>query len=179
MPHSKVEPFKDLVGTVSDSVVAKKAGVTRAAVALYRRTRGIPAHKQPIDWSVIPLGKVTDVQIAAEYGISIQAIGLQRQQRGIPRASKSSFANLTDEDLFDQHYLEVARKTGSHWSAVHAERRRRRGPAYHRVNWSQQAVFLGTMTDSTLARKLGISTAAVCWQRKQRGILAYTKRTKS
>lgn len=40
---SKIDPFADEVGQVSDRVVAEKAGVSVAAVGAWRRRRGIPA----------------------------------------------------------------------------------------------------------------------------------------
>lgn len=41
--RSKLDPFRELVGVVPDSVVAERAGVTNAAVVAYRRRCGIPA----------------------------------------------------------------------------------------------------------------------------------------
>jgi len=41
---SKLDPFVDIVGTMSDSEVAKKAGVSPSAVLHFRRTRGIDAY---------------------------------------------------------------------------------------------------------------------------------------
>ncbi|MEZ4240757.1 MAG: hypothetical protein R3F59_32305 [Myxococcota bacterium] len=45
--RSKLDPYRDLVGVLSDSEVAKRAGVTRSAVQMYRRTHGIPAASPP------------------------------------------------------------------------------------------------------------------------------------
>ncbi|TVQ90051.1 MAG: hypothetical protein EA397_13925 [Deltaproteobacteria bacterium] len=41
--RSKIEDYRELLGTVPDRVVAKKAGVTLNAVSNYRRRRNIPA----------------------------------------------------------------------------------------------------------------------------------------
>jgi hypothetical protein len=45
--RSKLDPFREVVGVLSDSEVAKQAGVTRSAVQMYRRTHGIPAASPP------------------------------------------------------------------------------------------------------------------------------------
>jgi len=45
MRKSKIEPFRDLVGTCSDAEIAEKANLTVSAVRAYRRKHGIPSYK--------------------------------------------------------------------------------------------------------------------------------------
>lgn len=44
---SKLDPYRHLVGVLSDSDVAKRAGLTRSAVQMFRRTHGIAAASLP------------------------------------------------------------------------------------------------------------------------------------
>ena len=46
--ESRLEPFADIVGTMSDAAVAKRAGVSTGAVLHFRRVRKIPAYEPPV-----------------------------------------------------------------------------------------------------------------------------------
>jgi len=100
--RSKVDPFVDLLGTVPDSVVAAKAGVTINAVSNYRRRRNIAAFEPGPATSAGPaeasgsgrkpskiepfhdeLGTVPDRVIAEKAGVSMNAVSNYRRRRGI------------------------------------------------------------------------------------------------
>jgi hypothetical protein len=100
--RSKIDPFADLLGTVPDSVVAGKAGVSINAVSNYRRRRNIgafdpgplttaaasgptPTGRKPskIDPYHDELGTVPDRVIAEKAGVSMNAVSNYRRRRGI------------------------------------------------------------------------------------------------
>jgi hypothetical protein len=103
---SRIDAFSDIVGKVTDAVVAKKAGVTRAAVAAWRHRQGIeaavpktkallqtrdpstrepaaPATRDPLDRFTDRLGKVSDSEIADLAGVNRSTVVNYRQKLGI------------------------------------------------------------------------------------------------
>ncbi|TNE88254.1 MAG: hypothetical protein EP330_15125 [Deltaproteobacteria bacterium] len=90
---AKLEPHKELLGTVPDDVVAEKAGVSRRTVANYRAKLGIAGYRGPrrrkkrtsaIDEFAHLLGTQPDAAIAELAGVSGNAVRAYRVRRGIP-----------------------------------------------------------------------------------------------
>ena len=44
--RSKLDPFRDAIGTAPDGEIAQRAGVSRSAVRAYRKRHGIRAHRR-------------------------------------------------------------------------------------------------------------------------------------
>ncbi|HCH64551.1 MAG TPA: hypothetical protein DFR83_17225 [Deltaproteobacteria bacterium] len=97
--RSKIAPFSDQVGQISDKEVAGLAGVSTEAVRMYRRRRGIElnvakeatlASKRPpsrrksrLDPFYAQLGKVPDAEIAARAGVTPENVRAYRSRHGI------------------------------------------------------------------------------------------------
>lgn len=94
---SKIWTDKDiaLLGTMSDTKLAKQLGVTRNSLQNKRRQLGIPsfagsmADKRWTPAVLEQLGKVPDHVIAKQVGITVPAVGLFRNRRGIPAAKNA------------------------------------------------------------------------------------------
>jgi len=101
------------LGSASDARIARSFGVSAAAVARQRITRGIEAYapKREIDWDDCGLGEMPDTAIAEALGVSAGCVAHKRQERGIrpfvkelkcarcerafrPGSSKSKFCSL-------------------------------------------------------------------------------------
>ena len=83
MPRkSKLEPFRNVIGIKTDAEVAELAGVSRVAVANYRRRHNIAASRgrgqPPFEEAhpeIVPrLGQEPDTAIASDYGITRQFV---------------------------------------------------------------------------------------------------------
>lgn len=76
------------LGSVSDSIIAKRLGVTKQAVHGARKARGIKAARPKaadIDWAAITdMGIVSDPVIAARIGVAGSTICRKRAELGIP-----------------------------------------------------------------------------------------------
>ena len=62
--RSKLDPFREYIGVLSDSEVAKRAGLTRSAVQMYRRNHNIPAASPPGGRAAQPRAPARDAAIA-------------------------------------------------------------------------------------------------------------------
>ena len=93
-----MEPYKDLLGKESDSVIAKKAGVSARTVAAYRKRLKISGYNRWADPGRVRtqkrrskldpyrdmVGTVTDAAMAKKAKVSIQAVRNYRVKHGIP-----------------------------------------------------------------------------------------------
>lgn len=106
--RSKIDAYYDLLGTVPDSHVAEKAGVTANAVSNYRRRRGIAGYDPSQDPAATDaatksstattkggrrskispfhdqVGTVPDRVIAEKAGVTVNAVSNYRRRRKIP-----------------------------------------------------------------------------------------------
>ena len=91
---AQIDAHKDLLGTVPDRVVAKKAGVSLRTVAAYRARMGIAGYKGPrkkgsrtrkskIDPFAQLVGTVPDRIVAEKAGVSVNAVRNWRRVRGV------------------------------------------------------------------------------------------------
>ena len=94
---TKIEPFRELLGQVPDSEVAKQAGVSVRTIASFRsrnqiggyRGRSAPKkqrkrRKSKIDPFAELVGKVPDRVVAEKAGVTLNAVRNYRASRGIP-----------------------------------------------------------------------------------------------
>lgn len=84
------------LGRIPDARLARRLGVSAAAVGEARRARGIPVHEkrrnrrpEPLDavWVKVDplLGQMPDTDIARRYGLSAQQVRARRARLDIPR----------------------------------------------------------------------------------------------
>lgn len=103
---SLLAPLRDLMGEISDSEVAEKAGVSMRTVASYRRRHDIPAYtgrgkpkkrfrRSKIDPYSDLVGKIPDRMVAEKAGVTLNAVRNYRTNRGI--ASSRAFARKQRE----------------------------------------------------------------------------------
>jgi hypothetical protein len=97
--RSKITPFHDQVGSISDKEVAGLAGVSTEAVRMYRRRRGIDLQiekvagpkksrkasrrRSRLDPFFDELGQVPDAEIAAKAGVTPENVRAFRSRHGI------------------------------------------------------------------------------------------------
>lgn len=103
-PGSKdalLNPLRDLMGQISDSEIAEKAGVSMRTVASYRRRHDIAAYtgrgkpkkrfrRSKIDPFAELVGKIPDRLVAEKAGVTLNAVRNYRTNRGI--ASSRAYA---------------------------------------------------------------------------------------
>ena len=136
------------LGLVPDAEIAKRYGVSKAAVGMARRARSIfvisPGEQTirtgsrrgfPFDWSAVDWSVGNDLVVAVTYGLSPHTVTAARIRLGIPPA-------------------------------------RERGIGRKPVDWDAEPM-LGHVSDSVLARKYGVSKSAVVDARRQRKIPAH------
>ena len=167
---SKIDPFRDLVGRVSDSEVGRRAGVTSQAVVQYRRKHGIPAYSKRSSASMAPeapgtkkgrrrkkrtgrskidpyaslLGTCPDPGIAELAGVTPSAVTMYRRRRGIPAFDPKSPSKAKNKRRGQQSKID---------------------PFRH---------LLGTMPDERIGKLAGVGRRAVLAYRRKQGISAYT-----
>jgi transposase len=94
---NRIEPFRELLGEVPDSEVAKKAGVSVRTIASFRSRNQISGYKgrsapkkqrkrrkSKIDPFADLVGKVPDRVVAEKAGVTLNAVRNYRASRGIP-----------------------------------------------------------------------------------------------
>jgi hypothetical protein len=78
-----------LLGRMTDSALARRAGLTRRSVAAERRRRGTPPFvkpRSPIQWTasmIRLLGQASDKNVARELGLDPHTIMVKRKRLGI------------------------------------------------------------------------------------------------
>lgn len=96
-----------LLGTVADSVIAEKVGVTRKAISYRRKVLGVPASYDrtrntppPLckkilleQWIIDLLGSMPDYKLGEQAGLSKRTINRARRERGI-----AAYAHSTGND---------------------------------------------------------------------------------
>lgn len=105
---AKIEPFRDLLGTMPDREVAAKAGVAVRTIASYRNLHGIkgfsrPKQKEPerktkrspgptskLDAHRDKLGVLPDAHVASLAGVSRSAVRMYRVRHKIPAATATA-----------------------------------------------------------------------------------------
>lgn len=82
-----------LLGVISDTELAKRAGVQPATVTYHRKKAGLPpANSPPVAWTQeedVKLGTMSDVDLALKIGRSVDAVYLRRMRLKIPAHCKA------------------------------------------------------------------------------------------
>jgi hypothetical protein len=77
-----------LAGTMPDSQVSERTGISKASVCVYRKKMGIPRFKGPTKVKTYPwlslAGTMPDSQLAKIVGLTYGRVAAIRSSRGIP-----------------------------------------------------------------------------------------------
>jgi len=87
-PITKIaqRPWHSLAGTMPDSHVAKKFGISPVTVLPYRQKKSIPVFVPPVpSWHGL-VGTMSDSALARQLGIDRSTISNHRQRYGLPAA---------------------------------------------------------------------------------------------
>ena len=180
-------PAEDaLIGTMHDTELAEKLRIAHSTVT-YRRIQLGKVALRPtahVDWTdglLNLLGQVSDAEVAREYEISPTTVKLKRLELGIPQVNKD---HIEEPELPADVIAQVGKIPDQHLAEVYSVSRLRirEYRAIHHiaaVTWKTPTKFkwgkkhdrlLGTMSDGTLGRKLGIPQAQVRNRRVRLGI---------
>ncbi len=132
-----------------------------------------------INWDLHPLGKVSDGEIARKLGVTPSSVQKARQRRGIAANPNLERYDWAEQPLGKITDSELARRLGIVRSTVQRAREKRgipplvprpEGPSSsYDIDWDK-ITTLGNHPDAVIARRLGVSKAAVGRARRARGI---------
>jgi hypothetical protein len=176
-----------LLGKSSDPSVARELGLPIYTVRWKRMVLGIaPAHskREKLKWTArnfALLGKISDSELANRLGLARDTISTKRRSLGIPTVSTYRRFDWGAEMLKDIRALKTtvfAKKYNMSPSAVSQKRRQLELCQYPRgIIWPPTVLkLLGTASDLSIAKMLGISRKAVCEKRLQLGISSQVAR---
>lgn len=172
------------LGKVSDAELARRNGVSAAAVFGARKRRGIKIEGR-IDWDSQPLGQISDSELATKLGVSQSAVSQQRAHREIarfggpgrrPKCDPLTFAKELDGSESDRV---IAERHGLN-SAQVATARRAMKKHPKRIRWDmaplgtapdyvvQESHGGGKATGNTPARRARLRLGIPKWSRSQR-----------
>jgi hypothetical protein len=169
-----------LLGTDSDSRIAKRLGRSPGAVRSRRCALGIPLQNRavPGEWTRDEeklLGTKPDAEVARLLGRNERGVQLRRQSLGIPihRQAHRPWKPNEDALLGTMPDRDLARKLRRPLQVIQI-RRHLKGipnPAPLRRLWTEaEDRWLGTLPDEAVAKKLGRPLSAVLKRRHARGI---------
>ncbi len=131
---------KQPLGQVSDEELAQQLGVTRTAVGVARRRRGITAHRKPpskIDWASQPLGQMSDAALARKLGCVRPSVTRARTRAGIKLPHAREKIPWDDLPLGVEMDIVIAARMQVGVSAVQQARKRRGIPRVPRARTSR------------------------------------------
>ncbi|MEN9358705.1 MAG: hypothetical protein RL095_240 [Verrucomicrobiota bacterium] len=186
-----------LLGTMSDNEVARQLGIHAGSVSTQRRRHGIAPYEEnffddSFCWTrkwLDKLGTMTDKALAKEIGCRPNTVSTERVARGIPAFLTKHWTAENLALLGTMTDSELARRMGLSSGAVMGMRHKHQIPLFkHKpmsrlgkgFNWQAEHIALfGTMSDSALARQLGICGATVHKKRRSLGIPLFDGSKKS
>lgn len=194
VPGRQPDPMLlDALGTLPDSALAERFGLSVSNVKRLRRQRGIASFRDQNRPAFTPdvlelLGKQSDRAVAEQFGLTAREVRARRIELGIPAKGKVStplteqqIKVLTDNTLLIQqkaHALGVSNQKISIWLqrlglAVEPNFKtgRPRKPLPAGVD-----KLLGKISDNQIAQQFGISRLKVAQRREQLGIPAFVRR---
>jgi DNA-binding CsgD family transcriptional regulator len=173
-----------LLGRMTDTALASRAGLSHKTVEAERRRRGIPAFTEkrpPVRWTpavIALLGKIPDEYVAKELGVNSHTVNMKRRMLGIspygtPHSSTYEWTKRGLALLGKKSDTEVMRALAISRNTVRVKRRAlgisARGKG--RVRWTREmSALLGKTGDKELGRRFGLSASAVAAERMRRGI---------
>jgi hypothetical protein len=177
-----------MLGTIPDSALSRKLGLSLGTVLKKRQKLGIPASRPPksINWTpavIALLGKVPDGEVARIYGMNILSVHKKRTSLGIrcyARKSKT-WHYWTKKEIALLGKMpdgDVALRTGINKASVAWKRCKLKIPPFTQKrpkkllsDWTlNEIAVLGTMTDAAAAAALDLAHSAVRLKRISLGI---------
>lgn len=179
------------LGKFPDTALADEFGVPLHHVRRARVDRGIaPANREEYVWNksqLALLGVVPDFELARRWGLAPNTVGNKRRKLGIPPAipkTTDKQHRWTNEQLSwlgEVPDKEVAKRVGLSQTTVRQKRqvlgiepyqptRKRRDSKV----WAEDDIaLLGTMSDTKLAKQLGVTRNTVQDKRRQLNIASF------
>ena len=181
--------YKRVLGTMTDDELAKKIGCSSASI-LYARARfGIAPYRPTarngnLDKFVEMLGSVPDSKLAKIVGVSTRTVSRERKRREIPLKVDGRSSHRIDWSQWIDHLgkksdCALAQEIGCCQMTVTVKRNKLGiAPKHARkesIKWHEVLDKFPTMTDTEIARLLGISSSSVMRARKRYGAEKITK----
>ena len=187
-PHVWTRRHIAMLGTIPDSALSGKLGLSIGTVLKKRQTLGIPASRpaKSIDWNrdlIATLGKIPDRDVAKIYGINVLSVYKKRLDLGIrcyARKSKT-WHYWTKKEIALLGKMpdgDVALRTGINKASVAWKRGKLNIPSFTTkrpkkllTDWTRKEIaVLGKMTDAAAAAALDLAPSAVRLKRISLGI---------
>lgn len=171
-----------LLGTMSDSQLAQRMGVSLTTIRKHRVQRGIKAWRATLNTSrwtsemVAQLGTSTDREVAAQLGLSRPVVENARTMRGIPSFfPRKEWTAAEIAVLGTAADRVVAQQLGVSRVQVHHARKTRGisawSPEGDAGRWTDYFLQqLGKMPDTELAKFMGAHPKAVAAERHRRDV---------
>ena len=161
-----------LLGTGSDSVIAKKIGVARTTLTNKRLSLKIPCYRKSKGkntktnqkWTkkrLEMLGIIEDKEIARIMKCSLRTVSRKRAELKIPSTTRSFWTKERNARLGTNTDVKIAKELKKSTHIISLQRRKLGIPKYKR-KWSKEEISkLGTETDRDIGKIIGISTKTV------------------
>lgn len=181
-----------LLGKMSDSEAARRAGCTTTAAFVKRTSLGIAPYGKSLEetrfqWKAShlkKLGTVSDATLAKELGISASVVASKRYASGISSGIweakiRKPWTKAEISLLGKKPDTVVAQLTGRGRRHVRSKRESLEIPAFQIQRSIPQTKTvlkqLGTMPDAELARSIGVSLGTVALHRRRLGIKPFRR----
>ena len=178
-----------LLGKMSDSEAARRAGFTTTAAFVKRTSLGIAPFGKSLketrfQWKAShlrKLGTVSDATLAQELGISASVVASKRYSSGISSGiyeakARNPWSKSEISMLGKKPDTVVAKLTGRGRRHVRAKRESLGIPAFQiqrSIPWTKTILQqLGQVPDAELAKSIGVSPGTVALHRRRLGIKA-------
>jgi hypothetical protein len=178
-----------MIGKLSDTKLAKLAGVDASHVRYYRKIHGIkpsfgnfslPPAKRDL------LGTAPDTDLARKWGLKAQHLRAYRNSLGIPAYKEPEFWTPDKVALLGRVSDNSLAKEWQVYSSKVTNARNVRGipPADSftvdmSIQWTQTMIAkLGTMPDAQLSKILKLAVTTISIKRRELGIATYKKPSK-
>ena len=183
-----------LLGKMSDSEAARRAGCTTTAAFVKRTSLGIAPFGKSLEetrfqWKAShlkKLGKVSDATLAQELGISASVVASKRYSSGIASGIfeatiRKPWTKTEISMLGKKPDTVVAKLTGRGRRHIRAKRESLGVPAFQiqrSIPWTTTILKqLGTMPDAELAKSIGVSLGTIALHRRRLGIKPFGRST--
>jgi hypothetical protein len=181
-----------LLGKMSDSEAARRAGCTTTAAFVKRTSLGIAPFGKSLEetrfqWKAShlkQLGKVSDATLAQELGISASVVASKRYSSGIASGiyettARNPWTKSEISMLGKKPDTVVAKLTGRGRRHIRAKRESLGIPAFQiqrSIPWTKTILKqLGTMPDAEIAKSIGVSLGTVALHRRRLGIKPFRR----
>lgn len=180
--------YDHLLGTLSDTELARMIGVSAGVVKKRRQARGIPPamlEKKLIDWNDYDhlFGSVSDVEMSRRIGCPVRQVKARRRHLGLPGHTRCTIDwSKYDHLLGTMTDAALSRQVGCSATLVSRRRKQKEILPFGATSqlkknpetfWKTWDPLLGKITDSELARKAGVAVSTVTTRRRKKGVAAH------